>query len=108
MLSKFSKHKASSKDWMEFMQSEEVQIEMQAPVLEKLYDDPELRRQRPFLPVLKEIILRAVIRPSTPNYHAVSLVIQKNAYAALQGGKTVDQAVADMSNELKQAIKSRY
>jgi multiple sugar transport system substrate-binding protein len=50
----------------------------------------------------------AAIRPSTPNYHAVTLVIQKNAYAALQGRKTVDQAIVDMADELRQAVASRY
>jgi multiple sugar transport system substrate-binding protein len=108
MLSRFSKHKASSKDWMEFMQSEEAQIEMEAPVLAKLYDDPELQQRLPVLPILKQIVLHAAIRPSTPNYHAVTLVIQKSAYAALQGRKTVDQAILDMTDELKQAVKSRY
>jgi multiple sugar transport system substrate-binding protein len=108
MLSKFSRHKASSKDWMEFMQSEETQIEMEAPVLAKLYDDPALQQRLPVLPVLKEILMDAAIRPSTPNYHAVTLVIQKNAYAALQGRKTVDQAILDMADELRQAVASRY
>jgi multiple sugar transport system substrate-binding protein len=108
MLSRFSKHKASAKDWMEFMQSEEAQVEMEAPVLAKLYDDPELQQRLPVLPSLKEIVQGAAMRPGTPNYHAVTLVIQKNVYAALQGRKTVDQAVVDMADELKQAVRSRY
>jgi multiple sugar transport system substrate-binding protein len=108
MLSRFSAHKTSALDWMEFMQSEDAQVEMQAPVLVKMYDDPGLQRRLPFMPVLKEIMLHAAIRPATPNYHAVTLVIQKNTYAALQGRKSVDQAVVDMAAELKQAISSRY
>ncbi len=108
MLSRFSKHMASAKDWMEFMQSADAQIDMQAPVLASMYDDPGLRQRLPFMPVLKDILVHAAIRPATPNYHAVTLVIQKNAYAALQGRKTVDQAVADMAAELRQAVTSRY
>ena len=108
MLSKFSKHKASAKDWMEFMQSEEAQSELDNPVLLSLYDDAALRQRLPFLPVLKEIMVHAATRPSTPNYHAVSLVIQKNAYAALQGRKTVDQAIVDMADDLRRAITGHY
>ena len=108
VLSKFSKHKATARDWMEFMQSEAVQREMDDPVLIKLYDDPELQRRLPFLPVLKEILLDAVSRPSSPNYHTVSRVIQKNAYAALQGRKKVDEAIVDMADGLTKAVTSRY
>jgi multiple sugar transport system substrate-binding protein len=107
MLSRFSEHKTSAQDWMEFMQSADAQVEMQAPVLAKMYDDPALQQRLPFMPVLRDILIRAAIRPSTPNYHAVTLVIQKNTYAALQGRKTVDQAVADMAAELRQAVASR-
>jgi multiple sugar transport system substrate-binding protein len=108
VLSKFSKHKATARDWMEFMQSEMVQRAMDDPVLIKLYDDTELQQRLPFLPVLKQILLDAVSRPSSPNYHAVSSVIQKNAYAALQGRKRVDDAISDMADGLTKAAASRF
>ena len=108
VLSKFSRHKATARDWMEFMQSEAVQREINDPVLVKLYDDTRLQRRLPFLPVLKDILLDAVSRPSSPNYHAVSRVIEKDAYAALQGRKSVDDAVADMADGLTKAVASRY
>jgi multiple sugar transport system substrate-binding protein len=107
MLSRFSRHKASAKDWMEFMQSEEAQIELDNPVFEKLYDDATLTQRLPYLPVLKEIIISSASRPSTANYHGVSLIIQKNAYAALQGRKSVDRAISDMAGELKEALRNR-
>ena len=108
VLSKFSKHKATARDWMEFMQTEAVQREINDPVLIKLYDDAGLQQRLPFLPVLKNILLDAVTRPTSPNYHAVSRVIQKDAYAALQGRKTVNGAVADMADGLTKAVASRY
>jgi multiple sugar transport system substrate-binding protein len=108
VLSKFSKHKATARDWMEFMQSEAVQREINDPVLIKLYDDAGLQKRLPFLPVLKQILLDAVSRPSSPNYHAVSRVIQKDAYAALQGRKSVDSAIADMADGLTKVAASRY
>jgi multiple sugar transport system substrate-binding protein len=108
VLSKFSKHKATARDWMAFMQSEAVQREINDPVLINLYDDTELQQRLPFLPVLKEILLHAVSRPASPNYHAVSRVVQKNAYAAFQGRKSVNDAITDMANDLTKAVASRY
>ena len=46
----------------------------------------------PYLPVLKTSIENAVPRPVTPFYPAVTKAIQDNAYAAIKGEKTVDQA----------------
>ena len=69
------------------------------------YDDPALVKGKPYLPVLKESILKAKVRPVTPNYNAVTLAIQKHSYAALQGQKTVDQAIKDMAAELDAASK---
>jgi multiple sugar transport system substrate-binding protein len=108
VLSKFSRNKATARDWLEFMQSEAVQREINDPVLIKLYDDTGLQQRLPFLPVLKDILLDAVSRPSSPNYHAVSRVIQKDAYAALQGRNSVDDAVADIADGLTKALASRY
>jgi multiple sugar transport system substrate-binding protein len=109
-LSKFSKNKATARDWIKFMQSAETQRKITAdmglaPVLENLYDDAELAKDKPYLPVLKQSILNAKVRPVTPNYNAVTLAIQKHSYAALQGQKSVDQAIADMKAELEQAAK---
>jgi multiple sugar transport system substrate-binding protein len=109
VVSKFSKHKATAKDWIAFMQSEESQRSVvkdmnQASVRTALYDDPELVKSAPYLPTLKESILNAEPRPATPNYNAVSLAIQKNAYAALQGKVSVDEAITSMAEELGRAV----
>ena len=74
-------------------------------VLTDLYTDPELVAVSPYLPTLKESELTAVPRPRTPNYNAVSLAIQKNSYAALQGDVSVDEAITKMAADLEQAIK---
>jgi multiple sugar transport system substrate-binding protein len=47
--------------------------------------------------VLLKSIQAAVPRPVTPFYPAVTTAIQDNAYQALKGSKSVDQAVKDMS-----------
>ena len=110
VVSAFSKYKETAKDWIEFMQSEETQRSVvmdmnQASVVAALYDDPELIAAAPYLPILKESLLGANPRPKTPNYNAVSLAIQKNAYKALQGTVSVDEALASMQKELTEAMK---
>ena len=109
-VSVYSKNKKTAKDWVAWMQSESsqkilVSVMNQASVLKSLYTDPALVATSPYLPTLKESLLSAVPRPSTPAYNAVSLAIQKNAYAALQGKMTVDAAITQMAADLKQAIQ---
>lgn len=109
-VSAFSKHKETAKDWIEFMQSDETQRSVvkdmnQASVVAALYDDQELIKASPYLPTLKQSLTGANPRPKTPKYNAVSLAIQKNAYKALQGDVSVDQALKSMQQELTEAIK---
>ena len=54
--------------------------------------DKELVAKLPYLPALLTSIENAVPRPVTPFYPAVTKAIQDNAYAAIKGEKTVDQA----------------
>lgn len=109
-VSAYSKNKETAKAWVEWMQSEEAQrvlvsVMNQASVRSDLYTDPELTEVSPYLPTLQESLLTAVPRPRTPNYNAVSLAIQENTYAALQGSVTVDEAITQMAADLEQAIK---
>lgn len=109
-VSAYSKHKATAKAWVEWMQSEEAQkilvsVMNQASVRKDLYTDPDLVKVSPYLPTLQKQELTAVPRPQTPNYNAVSLAIQKNAYAALQGKVSVDDSIKQMAADLQQAIK---
>lgn len=109
-VSAFSKNKETAKAWVEWMQSEEAQrvlvsVMNQASVRSDLYTDPELVAVSPYLPTLQESLDNANPRPRTPNYNAVSLAIQENAYAALQGSMSVDEAITKMAADLEQAIK---
>ncbi|MFT4213222.1 MAG: ABC transporter substrate-binding protein [Microbacterium sp.] len=109
-VSAYSQNKETAKAWVEWMQSEEAQrvlvsVMNQASVLTDLYSDPELVELSPYLPTLKESLLTAVPRPRTPNYNAVSLAVQTNGYAALQGTVSVDEAITQMAADLEQAIK---
>ncbi|QYN21489.1 ABC transporter substrate-binding protein [Amycolatopsis sp. DSM 110486] len=110
-VSAFSKHKQTAKDFVAWMQSESsqrvlVKVMNQASVLTKLYTDPDLTKASPYLPTLQKAELTAVPRLKTPNYNAVSLAIQKNVYAALQGKVSVDGAVKQLAADLQQAISA--
>lgn len=107
-ISAFSKNKATARDFVQFLTSEETQRfyvtqASNAPVLAKLYEDPELVAKLPYLPVLKTSIENAVPRPVTPFYPAVTKAIQANAYAAIRGQKSVDQAIVDMQRSMEAA-----
>ena len=104
-----SEHKATAKDFMEFIVSEENQKSFAAqsfpPVLASIYDDAALVEEFPYLPALKESLENAKPRPVTPFYTAVSKAIQNNATAALKGDVTVDEATESMSAAITNASR---
>ena len=107
-ISVYSKHKATAFNFVKFLESEETQKFFVtqgslAPVIPSLYTDSELTSKLPYLPVLQKSIANAVPRPVTPFYPAVTKAVQDNAYAALQGQKSVDQALKDMQAAIKSA-----
>ena len=109
-VSAYSKYKTTAENFVAWMQSPSsqkilVSVMNQASVLKSMYTDTELVKVSPYLPELQKSLLTANGRPKTPNYNAVTLAIQKNAYSALQGKTTVDQAITEMATDLKQAIK---
>ncbi len=100
-ISAYSGHKATAFDFIKYLESEDRQTfnatqGSLAPVIASLYDDATLVQKLPYLPVLKTSILNAVPRPVTPFYPAVTKAIEDNAYAAIKGDKSVDQALKDM------------
>ena len=104
-----SKHKATAKDFIEFIINEENQLSFAKasfpPVLASIYDDAALIEEHPYLPALKESLENAKPRPVSPFYPAISKAIQDNAYAALTSGKSVDDATKDMAAAIKQAAQ---
>jgi multiple sugar transport system substrate-binding protein len=107
-ISVYSKHKATAHDFLEFLESEETQKYFAekgslAPVLASLYDDSTLTSQLPYLPTLKQSILKAVPRPVTPFYPAVTKAIQDNAFQALKGSVDVKTALDNMQKAIESA-----
>ncbi|KAA0018465.1 ABC transporter substrate-binding protein [Antrihabitans cavernicola] len=103
----FSQHKATALDFLKFLTGDDAQRIIAdgalPPTLASLYDDPALIQKMPYLPALEESIANAVPRPVSPFYPAVSKAVQDNAYAALKGEKSVDQAVTDMQAGIESA-----
>ncbi|WP_237280271.1 ABC transporter substrate-binding protein [Subtercola vilae] len=107
-ISVYSQHKATAHDFLTFLESAETQKffvtqASNAPVLSSVYDDASLQAQFPYLATLKTSIDSAVPRPVTPFYPAVTKAVETNAYAAIKGDKTVDQALADMQTAIETA-----
>ncbi|WP_433196777.1 ABC transporter substrate-binding protein [Nocardia sp. CA-107356] len=106
-ISAFSKNKATALDFLRFLISEDAQHIVAAGALPSvrasMYDDPALIAKMPYLPALKDSIANAVPRPVTPFYPAVSKAIQDNAYAALNGTKSVDDAITGMQKGIETA-----
>ena len=107
-LSSFAKNKATALDFIKFYTSEEntatfLKDASLAPPYASLYDDQALVKQYPYLPVLKESILRAVPRPRVVQYGDVTSSIQQEAYAALTGTKSSAQALKDLQEDLQKS-----
>jgi len=107
-VSEFSRHQKTAVDFIKYLTGDWAQRYMLremsvAPTLAALYDDPELRQQRPYLLMLKQALRDAQPRPATPYYNEVTLAIQRAAYRALQGQETVDAAVREMADRLRRA-----
>jgi len=106
-ISAFSENKATAHDFLQFLISEEAQQVVASgalpPVRSSLYDDPALIAKMPYLSPLKDSISNAVPRPVTPFFPAVSKAIQDNAYAALNGTKSVDDAIIGIQKGIETA-----
>jgi multiple sugar transport system substrate-binding protein len=107
-ISAFSDHKATAIDFVKYLESPEIQKEYMekgslAPIRADVYKDPALVAKYPYLPTLLTSIENAVARPQSPFYQAVTKAIQDNAYAALKGDKSSQEAVKDMAAAIKSA-----
>jgi len=108
-ISKFAKNKGSALEFIKFLTSEaeektHLQKTSEAPVWASLYDDPDLIKQFGYLPTLKGSLDGAIGRPAIVKYGDATTAIQEEAYAALTGTKTSDQALKDLQAKLTTII----
>ncbi|MFI6515917.1 ABC transporter substrate-binding protein [Spirillospora sp. NPDC050679] len=104
-VSAFSKHRATARDFIAYIVSLDVQREYnrtQSFPLSRaaLYDDPEMIKLYPYLPVLKKSLDTAKGRPVAVRYNEVSAAVQEHVTAAITGKKSADQASADLQAAL--------
>jgi multiple sugar transport system substrate-binding protein len=105
-ISAFAKNKATSLDFIRYLTGEQSQranllATSQAPTVAALYDDPEMVKKFPYLPVLKQAITNAKPRPVAVKYGDVTAAIQGEMYDAVTGKKPVDQALSDLQAKLQ-------
>lgn len=105
-ISAYAENKATSLDFIRYLTSEEAQranllATSQAPTIAALYDDPEMVKKFPYLPVLKQAIATAKPRPVAVKYGDVTAAVQGEMYDAVTGEKTAEQALSDLQAKLQ-------
>ena len=110
-VSAYSQHQRTALRFIQYLTSlpEEKQLLIDSgfpPVWTRLYSDPAMVRQFPYLPVVKQAILAARPRPSITGYGQASLAISSAVYQALTFQKTPQQALAEMATQLSQIIRN--
>ncbi len=77
------------------------------PSLSSLYRDPEMLRQRPYLPEFLELCETGKPRPVTPLYPKVSRILQIQVHRALTGEMTCKEALDEAAWKLEE-LRRRY
>ncbi|WP_327686507.1 ABC transporter substrate-binding protein [Streptomyces sp. NBC_00467] len=100
-----AKNKATALDFITFLTSRQTQrtnllLSSNAPTDASLYDDGDLVKKYPYLPVLKEAILAASPRPRVVRYGDATAAIQDAAYRALSGQSTPREALKELQSRL--------
>ncbi|WP_236719134.1 ABC transporter substrate-binding protein [Wenjunlia vitaminophila] len=111
-VSKYAKNKATALDFMKYFASEEnartnLEVTSSAPPYAALYDDPALQKKFPYLATLKQSLDTALSRPPVVRYGDATAAIQESASAAMNGKKSVDDALAEMQKNLSAAIDEK-
>jgi multiple sugar transport system substrate-binding protein len=75
-----------------------------APVLQSVYDDPEVQKALPFADELKDAIAQAKSRPVSPVYTQISQAIYKNVNEALSGKVSPEEALKTGQTEMEKAL----
>ncbi|GAA1394379.1 ABC transporter substrate-binding protein [Luteococcus peritonei] len=110
-IAKTAKNPGTARDFIKWYTSKEQQkVEVQkasiAPTLEELYDDADLVKQFPYLPVLHDSISTAKGRPKAVPYNDVTQAIQDSTYQVVQGAQTPKVAFDGLQTKLDQLIQS--
>src|SRR5215208_5163132 len=110
-ISSFSKNPEGSLAFIEFATQPDQQKLMATeaslpPTLSEVYDDPAVKKAMPFAEELRTAIEQAQPRPVSPVYPQISEAIYNNAYAALQGDMSADEAASKMNDQIQKALET--
>jgi multiple sugar transport system substrate-binding protein len=105
-ISSFAGNTETASDFIAYMASKDAQQSTMesgglAPATASVYDDQALIDKYPYLPTLKKSNESAIPRPIAVNYGDVTAAIQNQAYAAISGEKTPEQALKDLQADLE-------
>ena len=107
-ITKGSKNKATALKFLKWWINEDSQryslkAQANAPILGSLYDDPELLKEFPYLPILKQSLENAKSRPQAVYYGDVTAKIQDSIYPAIKqpGSSAAKDVIAGLSSNLK-------
>lgn len=109
-LSKDSKNKEEAVTFMKFYTSE-MAMKLHAindsylPARTSLYSDSEILEANPFFGMIKDVLANAVPRPKTPFYAETSSIIQVEVQNALNGNKSVSEALSDAQEKMEKVGK---
>jgi multiple sugar transport system substrate-binding protein len=113
-ISAYSKHQHTAREFIRYFTSLENERRVLTegsfpPVWAELYDDPELIKRFPYLPVLKQSILSARPRAASANYNQLSLVIASSVAKALNPPfkDTAEDVAASLKAELEEIIRTQ-
>jgi multiple sugar transport system substrate-binding protein len=109
-ISSYSQHQRTALDFISYLTDLANETTMLTsggfpPVWQQLYNDPSLRTQFPYLPVLEQAIDSAQPRPVSADYDQASLVISSAVQSALRMRDTPKQALSEMASQLAQIIQ---
>ncbi|MFE1442575.1 ABC transporter substrate-binding protein [Streptomyces sp. NPDC058739] len=104
-VSTHARHPDTAARLIAYLTSEPVQRQVLTrgalpPVRADLYENPDLIREFPYLPTLRESVLAAAPRPRSPRYDQVSLAVQAVVHDAMTGHQTPEAAVRRLAHEL--------
>ncbi|WP_329251047.1 ABC transporter substrate-binding protein [Actinoallomurus sp. NBC_01490] len=104
-VSAFSRHQRTALDFLAYATGKEAEknfgLTSAYPMsLTALYSDPDLVKAQPYLPTMLRSIQGARPRPQVVRYGDVTAAIQKEAYAALHGDASPQQALTRLQAEL--------
>ncbi|WP_320667738.1 ABC transporter substrate-binding protein [Prochlorococcus sp. MIT 1307] len=108
---KSSDNKEAAFEAIKFLTSESAQKELfihngYTPTKEHIFEDKELIKNSPILPILKKALAIAKPRPETPLYAQISDVLQKQLSSILTDGKDVNEAMKLAEQKSRKIISS--